>query len=108
MNDKKINKNKKKYYIYKIDKNEEKNSREIRIVYYYMDTVRDSVRNNDRFDDPLMRIYFRTIRMNFDSIEGGRTIFLINFSILKYNSLIDHLISKNDTSNKRSERINYV
>lgn len=74
-----------------------------------MDTVRDSVRNNDRFDDPLMRIYFRTIRMNFDSIEGGRgTIFLVNFSILKYNSLIDQLISKNDTSNKRSERINYT
>lgn len=74
-----------------------------------MDTVRDSVRNNDRFDDPLMRIYFRTIRMNFDSIEGGRgTIFLVNFSILKYNSLIDQLISKNSTSNKRSERINYT
>lgn len=56
-----------------------------------------------------MRIYFRMIRMNFDSIEGGRgTIFLVNFSILKYNSLIDQLISKNSTSNKRSERINYT
>lgn len=81
-----------------------------------MDSVRDSVKNNDRFDDPFMRIYFCIIR-NFVRFDRRRTgnHFSHQFSISKNNSSIavDQPINFQEqyfapTVNKRSGRINYA
>lgn len=50
----------------------------------------ERIKNNDRFDDPFMRIYFCIIHnfVSFDSFDWRRNHFPRHFSILQNNSLI--------------------
>lgn len=79
----------------------------------------ERIKNNDRFDDPFMRIYFCIIHnfVSFDSFDWRRNHFPRHFSILQNNSLIavqstncinfeyQYFVS---TVNKKPGRINYA